>query len=86
MQKSSPVRGLIRRAGLCQAGSGWRPVSRALYMRARDMAYCTRIDNVMINDAHMLSMHHNMRRGLLRKSLCARACRRGVVLMNNGVF
>ena len=43
-----------RREACAQAGSGWRPVSRALYMRARGMAYCTCIDNVMINDAHML--------------------------------
>ena len=76
-----------RREACAQAGSGWRPVSRALYMRARDMACCMHIADSMKHAAHMLSMHHSMHRGLLRKSLCARAhADGGVVLMNNGVF
>ena len=49
-----------RREACAQAGSGWRPVSRALYMHARDMACCMHIADSMKDAAHMLSMHHSM--------------------------
>ena len=52
-----------RREACAQAGSGWRPVSRALYMHARDMACCMHIADSMKDAAHMLSMHHSMHRG-----------------------
>ena len=67
-------------------GSGHPEAVCELYMHARRMACCMHIADSMKDAVHMLSMHHSMHRGLLRKSLCARACRRGVVLMNNGVF
>ena len=70
----------------CAAGPEAISAACAPHVRARGMACCMDIANGMQNDVRMLSMRHGHVGARACRPLCARACRRGVVLMNNGVF
>ena len=72
-------------AGFCQAGHGLGTVLRALHMRARGMSCCMDIAIDMNNSACMINMRHGHVHARACRPLCARACGREVVLMNNGV-
>ena len=60
--------------------------SRAPHVRARGMTFCMDIARGMNDDVRMLSMRHGHVGARACRPLCARACRRGVVLMKDGVF
>ena len=63
-----------------------RPCARLMCARAACMACCMDIANGMQNDVRMLSMRHGHVGARACRPLCARACRRGAVLMKDGVF
>ena len=70
----------------CAAGPEAISASRAPHVRAQGMSCCMGIATGMKNDASMLRMRHGHVHARACRPLCARACRRGVVLMKDGVF
>ena len=77
---------LCSRPGFFAAGPEAISAACAPHVRARGMACCMDIANGMQNDVRMLSMRHGHVGARACRPLCARACRRGVVLMKDGVF
>ena len=77
---------LCCRPGFFAAGPEAVSAACAPHVRVRGMACCMGIASGMKNDVRMLSMHHGHVHARTCRPLCTRACRRRVVLMNNGVF
>ena len=77
---------LCCRPGFVAAGPEVISASRAPHVRARGMTCCMDIASGMDYDVRMLSMLYSHAHALACRPLCARACRRGAVLMKDGVF
>ena len=86
MQEACIYLRLCRRPGFFAAGPEAISAWRAPHVRARGMSCCMDIAIDMNNDACMINMRHGHVHARACRPLCARACGREVVLMNNGVI